>query len=139
MKKNFVYKLALENNVQIEIANFCVTHIGVGMTEEEIIAENFVLDLKINHFPLTIEEKIVAYAGIALRTEFVYGHHIWVYDLVTDSASRSKGYGKTLLSCIDEYAKNNARAFSNAMWLILKPKNNAIARGANMTMILSGL
>jgi len=56
------YKLALENSVPIEIANFCATHIGVGMTEEEFIAENFPLDLKINHFPLTIEEKIVAFA-----------------------------------------------------------------------------
>ncbi len=55
------YKIALENNIPIEIANFCLTHIGVGMTNDEIISQNFPLDLKINHFPLTIEEKIIAH------------------------------------------------------------------------------
>ena len=54
--------------------------------------------------------EIVAYAGMAKRTEFAYGPHLWVYDLVTDATKRSKGYGKTLLSNIEEYAKANSLA-----------------------------
>jgi len=78
--------------------------------------------LTLNEFLETIEEmskngykiaclfedgKIVTYAGFA-RILTLYGDHIWVYDLVTDEAKRSKGYGKLLLSYIEEIAKSNS-------------------------------
>lgn len=52
--------------------------------------------------------EIVSYAGIAILTNLYYGEHIWVYELVTDEAKRSKGYGKLLLSHIEKYAKDNS-------------------------------
>jgi len=54
------------------------------------------------------DNRIVSYAGIAKRTEFIYGTHIWVYDLVTDNTVQSKGYGKLLLSNIEQWAKANS-------------------------------
>jgi len=51
--------------------------------------------------------RIVSYAGFA-RILTLYGDHIWVYELVTDEAKRSKGYGKLLLSYIEEIAKENS-------------------------------
>ena len=53
----------------------------------------------------TDAEKIVAVAGIIQLTNLVYGKHIWIYDLVTDTACRSKGYGAILLSFINDLAK----------------------------------
>ncbi|AZU62544.1 GNAT family N-acetyltransferase [Neobacillus mesonae] len=51
--------------------------------------------------------RIAAVAGIVLRTNFYYGNHVFVYDLVTDSQHRSQGYGEELLMYIHEYGKNN--------------------------------
>jgi len=52
--------------------------------------------------------KVVAYAGFARLTILHYGDHIWVYDLVTDENKRSKGYGKLLMSYIENLAEENA-------------------------------
>ena len=36
-----------------------------------------------------------------------YGRFIWVCDLVTDSKTRSSGYGEKLLTYVHEWAKKN--------------------------------
>ncbi len=48
---------------------------------------------------------IVALAGVAVLTNFYYGRYIWVYDLVTADAARSRGYGAQLLGFIEEFAR----------------------------------
>ncbi|MDX2213691.1 MAG: GNAT family N-acetyltransferase [Oculatellaceae cyanobacterium bins.114] len=48
---------------------------------------------------------IVSLAGIAILTNFSYGRYVWVYDLVTASSARSKGYGSRLLEFIEEVAR----------------------------------
>lgn len=58
-------------------------------------------------FALYDNDQIVAVTGIALKTNFYYGMHVFVYDLVTQSSQRSKGYGEQLLAYIHEYAKKN--------------------------------
>jgi hypothetical protein len=44
-------------------------------------------------FALRVDGSIVALAGVALRTNFYYRRYLFVYDLVTDAAARSQGYG----------------------------------------------
>jgi GNAT superfamily N-acetyltransferase len=61
-------------------------------------------------FALYDQEQIVAVIGIAIRTNFYYGKHVFVYDLVTHSSERSKGYGEKLLVYIHEFAKKNGCA-----------------------------
>lgn len=51
------------------------------------------------------EGGIVALAGIALRTNFYYGRHIWVYDLVTSEGVRSRGHGEALLNHVERLAR----------------------------------
>jgi len=51
-------------------------------------------------------EDVVSYAGFVQAVNMYYGKHIWVYDLVTDEAKRGKGYGKILLSYLEEYGKS---------------------------------
>ena len=58
-------------------------------------------------FALFDNDEIVAVAGIAIRTNFYYGKHIFVYDLVTKHSQRSKGYGEKLLAYIHELAKES--------------------------------
>ncbi len=52
-------------------------------------------------------DTVVAYAGIAQRTNLYYQKHVWVYDLVTDTQQRSKGYGELLLDQLGKWAKEH--------------------------------
>jgi GNAT superfamily N-acetyltransferase len=58
-------------------------------------------------FALFDGEEIVSVAGIAICTNFYNGKHVFVYDLVTKSTERSKGYGKELLEYIHRFAREN--------------------------------
>ena len=50
-------------------------------------------------------DRYVALAGIAIRTNFYYGRFLYVYDLITSDAERSKGHGKLLLDHLEELAR----------------------------------
>lgn len=52
-------------------------------------------------------EEIVAVAGAVITTNFYYGRHVWVYELVTDKKYRSNGYGDQLLQYIETWGKEN--------------------------------
>ncbi|MFE8699278.1 GNAT family N-acetyltransferase [Cytobacillus sp. FJAT-54145] len=54
-------------------------------------------------FALYDKNDLVALAGVGIITNFYYGRHVWVYDLVTTSKKRSKGYGEYLLSSIENW------------------------------------
>ena len=51
------------------------------------------------------KEEVVAVTGIIMLTNFYDGRHIYVYDLVTKSTVRSKGYGEKLLTYIEALGK----------------------------------
>jgi GNAT superfamily N-acetyltransferase len=48
---------------------------------------------------------IKALAGIAHLTNLYYGQHIWVYDLITTAAERSRGFGEALLGYVERLAR----------------------------------
>ncbi|MCR6105095.1 GNAT family N-acetyltransferase [Salipaludibacillus agaradhaerens] len=50
-------------------------------------------------------DKMVAVAGFKPMITLYYGRFVWVCDLVTDSASRSNGYGEKLLTYVEEWAR----------------------------------
>jgi GNAT superfamily N-acetyltransferase len=56
-------------------------------------------------FALRDSTVIVALAGIGIHTNFYDDRHVWVYDLVTASYARSKGYGQRLLEFIEELGR----------------------------------
>jgi len=58
-------------------------------------------------FALYYNDQIVALAGIIMLTNFYFEKHVFVYDLITKSSERSKGYGEELLAHIQHYAKEN--------------------------------
>ncbi|EEK79284.1 N-acetyltransferase [Bacillus cereus] len=49
--------------------------------------------------------EVVSLAGVAICTNFYNKKHVFVYDLVTAEAHRSKGYGNVLLSHIENWGK----------------------------------
>jgi len=49
---------------------------------------------------------IVALAGIGVGVNFYYGRYLWVYDLITSDAVRSKGHGLALLRHIEDIARD---------------------------------
>ncbi|MDZ4652840.1 GNAT family N-acetyltransferase [Bacillus cereus] len=51
--------------------------------------------------------EVVSLAGVAICTNFYNKKHIFVYDLVTAEAHRSKRHGKVLLSYIENWGKEN--------------------------------
>jgi len=51
------------------------------------------------------DNQAVAITGIGWRTNLYYKRHIFVYDLVTDTNERSKGYGEKLLAFVETLAK----------------------------------
>ncbi|MBO7744504.1 GNAT family N-acetyltransferase [Paenibacillus sp. MWE-103] len=52
-------------------------------------------------------DEIAALAGICMLTNFYFGRHVFIYDLVTKSSMRSKGYGNELLAHVHRYAKEH--------------------------------
>lgn len=50
---------------------------------------------------------VQAIAGFCIRESLAWSKHLYIDDLVTDEASRSKGYGNLLLSWLIDYAKQN--------------------------------
>ncbi len=53
------------------------------------------------------EGKMVAVVGFMPKLTLYNGKFIYVCDLVTDAAVRSKGYGEILLTYVHEWAKEN--------------------------------
>ena len=54
------YEWMVEKKYPDKLARFCLTHVGVGFSKEEV--EELGLDKNLNHMPETVEEKIVAYS-----------------------------------------------------------------------------
>ncbi len=51
--------------------------------------------------------RVVAVAGYRISTNLFYGKHLYVDDLVTSDAERSKGYGQKLLAWLRALAVEN--------------------------------
>ncbi|MBM7587523.1 GNAT superfamily N-acetyltransferase [Bacillus pakistanensis] len=52
-------------------------------------------------------DQVVAVTGFMPMVTLYNGRSIWVCDLVTDSAQRSKGYGEALLNYVHDWSKEN--------------------------------
>lgn len=48
---------------------------------------------------------IVALTGVEVEVTMYFGRHVWVHELVTDAAHRSEGYGRLLLSYVEQWAE----------------------------------
>ena len=93
---------------ELEQAFPVISQLRTHLSLEEYIS--FVKVMKLSGYQIVClfeSEKVVTYAGFAKLVNLHDGSHVWVYDLVTDSARQGKGYGKLLLSYIEKWAKDN--------------------------------
>ncbi|MFP9193799.1 GNAT family N-acetyltransferase [Natronosalvus vescus] len=58
-------------------------------------------------FAVSVDDEIVALAGVGIQVNMYYGRHVWVYELVTDADHRSEGHGLKLLSFVEDWAEEN--------------------------------
>jgi GNAT superfamily N-acetyltransferase len=56
-------------------------------------------------FALRDARRIVSLAGVGVLTNLSHGRHVWVYDLITVTDARSRGYGRCLLEFVEEFAR----------------------------------
>lgn len=85
-----------------------INELRTHLTKESyLVSLNVMKNEGYRMFALFKNELIVSLAGVALRTNFYYGKHIFVYELVTTSTERSKGYGGKLLDFIHQFAQEN--------------------------------
>ena len=73
----------------------------IDLVQEATIKENYKL------VALYDKDRIVAVTGFMPMITLYNGRFIWVCDLVTDSAVRSKGYGEMLLNYVHNWAMEN--------------------------------
>ncbi|MDX8046254.1 GNAT family N-acetyltransferase [Gracilibacillus sp. S3-1-1] len=87
------------------VMNQLRTHLNLNTYLELLTEAQEKENYKIN--ALYNKGDIVAIIGFMPMTTLYYGRFIWVCDLVTDSAKRSRGYGEQLLTYTYEWAKEN--------------------------------
>lgn len=56
-------------------------------------------------------KRIVSVVGLSWRVNLYNKQHVFVQDLITDSAYRSQGFGEKLLKYIEDWAKENGAAY----------------------------
>lgn len=50
-------------------------------------------------------ERLIAYAGVAIQTNLYHKRHLFVFDLVTDEKHRGRGYGKMMIEYLGDFAR----------------------------------
>lgn len=108
MDKGTTYVKELLDNEELLKAFPVMKQLRSHLVEETYL--NLILAMKkegYKMFALYLDEEIVGVAGLVKLTNLYYGKHVWVNDLVIDENQRSKKYGQTLLSFINEWAKEN--------------------------------
>ncbi|MFC3418036.1 GNAT family N-acetyltransferase [Salinicoccus hispanicus] len=107
MNKLYIEELETEEKLRsaFPVMNQLRTHLN-EKEYMEIIKEAQETDSYVM-YALYEDEKIVAVTGFKPMVTLYYGRFVWVCDLVTDSDSRSKGYGEKLLHFVHDWAGEN--------------------------------
>ena len=101
---NTVFKEITDNNGRIDAFNVMkqlrkdIEIDTYTIMLEQMLSEGYKM------FGLYHNEELMAVAGLSVLTNFYYGKHVWIYDLVTDNNYRSKGYGQILLDEIKHWS-----------------------------------
>ena len=56
-------------------------------------------------FGLYEKGDFITYAGVEVAINLYHGHHLYIHELVTKSAFRSRGFGSEMLIYLNDYAK----------------------------------
>lgn len=70
---------------------------------EDLIYDMRHMDYKM--FGILERGELITFAGVAVQTNLYHKRHLYVFDLVSDTKFRSKGYGKMMLEFLEDYAR----------------------------------
>ncbi len=91
---------------ELDIAYKCVKELRTTLSYDEF--EDLVYEMRHQEykmFGIFERGELITYAGISILVNLYHKRHLYLYDLVTVSSSRSKGYGKIMLEYLYDYAK----------------------------------
>ncbi len=91
---------------ELDVAFEVVSQLRTALSYDEF--EDLIYDMRhIEYKMLGVFErdKLITYAGVNVQTNLYHKRHLYVFDLVTDAAFRSQGYGKIMLEYLVDYAK----------------------------------
>lgn len=99
--------IELQSPDEIKTAYPVMKQLRTHLVEEQFLSLVIEAQEKENYrlFAIEDENEIAALVGFQPMITLYNGRFIWVCDLVTDSAKRSKGYGEKLLSFVHILAK----------------------------------
>ncbi len=91
---------------ELDVAYNCVKELRTKLTYDEF--EDLVYAMRHQEykmFGIFERGELVTFAGMSILVNLYHKRHLYLYDLVTSSSFRSKGYGKTMLEYLYDYAK----------------------------------
>ncbi|MBL1244569.1 MAG: GNAT family N-acetyltransferase [Sulfurimonas sp.] len=94
------------NLKELDVIYEVLSQLRAGLTFKEF--DDLVYDMRHMDYKmigLFERGKLITYAGVAVQTNFYHKRHLYVYDLVTDSAYRSQSFGKEMMEYLEVYAK----------------------------------
>ncbi|PYZ97621.1 GNAT family N-acetyltransferase [Alteribacter lacisalsi] len=98
----------LQTESEIRQAYQVMRHLRTNLSEDDymkLVKEARELD-GYRMMVLDHDGKIAVVAGFKPMITLYYGRFVWVCDLVTDPAIRSKGFGEALLKAVHQWAKD---------------------------------
>jgi ribosomal protein S18 acetylase RimI-like enzyme len=93
---------------ELDIAYEVLQELRTDLTYNDF--ENLVYEMRHQEYKMYgifMGEELVTYAGVSVQVNLYWRRHLYVYDLVTYSSMRSKGYGKAMLDYLIDIAKMN--------------------------------
>ncbi|MDF1882703.1 GNAT family N-acetyltransferase [Sulfurimonas sp. SAG-AH-194-C21] len=94
------------NLKELDVIYEVLSQLRVDLTFKEF--DDLIYDMRHMEYKmigLFQREKLITYAGVAVQTNFYHKRHLYIYDLVTDSAFRSQGFANEMMEYLEVYAK----------------------------------
>ena len=91
---------------ELDIAYNVIKELRTELSYDEY--ETLIYQMQESHYKIFAvfeRDELITYAGVAISTNLYHKRHLFIYDLVTKSTHRSKGYGKEMLIYLHDYAK----------------------------------
>ncbi len=91
---------------ELDIAYKIISQLRIELSYKEF--EDLIYDMRHMEYKMIgifENKKLITYAGVAVQTNLYHKRHLYVFDLVTDSALRAQGYGKMMLDYLVDFSK----------------------------------
>ena len=95
------------NLKELDVVYAVLSQLRVGLSFKEF--DDLVYDMRHMEYKmigLFQRGALVTFAGVAVQTNFYHKRHLYIFDLVTETEARRKGYAKEMMLYLSDYAKS---------------------------------